>query len=329
MNLLSADIGGTNTLVELSALNNGQLVSLKKKIFSSKNYPDFETLLSLFIEPKDRIDIACFAIAGPVMHDSSGQTSTVTNLPWQMCNIQLQKTFNIPKVYFINDFQAMGYAIEHLPNKDLTVLQQGQPKYQGVRAIMGAGTGLGEAVLVHHHTGYEILSTEGGHVDFAATNELEFSLYQYIRKKHERVSYENILSGAGLLTLYHFLNERKKPNGNTCRSLISTNSDPAAAISLAANDNSCPIAVSALSLFMKIYGAKAGNLALTCLPFGGLYISGGIAGKNLSFLKNSDFIHVFNHKAPMQSLLEDIPVYIITNPEAGLIGATRYAAINS
>jgi len=329
VNLLSADIGGTKTLLEISTFNNGQLTSLKKNIFLSQHYPDFDSLLNEFIQPKDRIYAACLAIAGPIMHNSSEQTSSVTNLPWQMNNVQLQKTFNIAKVHFINDFQAIGYAIEHLPNEDLTVLQHGQPKIQGIRAIIGAGTGLGEAILVHRSTGYEVLATEGGHSDFAATDELEFSLHQTIRKKHKRVSYENILSGPGLVTLYDFFSEREKVKKNTRSSSIFASNDPAAAISQAVNDHSCPIAVSALSLFMKIYGAKAGNLALNCLPFGGLYISGGIAGKNLSFLKNSDFIHAFNNKAPMQSLLKDIPIYLISTPEAGLIGATRYALAHS
>ena len=323
--LISADIGGTKTIIERSQYADGKLRSITKQKYDSASFHCFSNMLAGFLEPDEKIDVACFAIAGPIESDTNhqlnDQKAKVTNLPWEMANLNIQETFNIPQVYFINDFQAMGYAIDHLEANDIEVLQQGKPKTNGVRAVIGAGTGLGEAILVFNGEHYEVIASEGGHQDFAPTDDMEMALYNEIHKMHEHVSYERILSGAGLVTLYKFLTKDTQPSTEE----ILNTADPAAAISHAANAKSDIMAEKALTLFMKIYGAKAGNLALACLPTAGIYITGGIAGKNLSFLKESEFIDSFNSKGRMQSLLKNIPVNIVTNQEAGLIGATQYA----
>ena len=306
----------------------GKLRSIRKQKYDSASFHCFSNMLAGFLEPDEQIDIACFAIAGPVQtggHQDSGlQTANVTNLPWEMNNLNIQEVFNIPQVKFINDFQAMGYAIEHLAEDDIEVLQQGRSKTNGVRAIIGAGTGLGEAILVFNGSHYDVLASEGGHQDFAPTDEIEISLFNHIRKMHEHVSYERILSGTGLLNIYSFLTQSDKTSSVTIQNILNSK-DPAAEISHAANSKTDIMSEKALSLFMKIYGAKAGNLALSCLPTGGIYISGGIAGKNLSYLKESEFIQSFHAKGRMQNILAHIPINIVTNQEAGLIGATQYA----
>jgi len=323
--LLSADIGGTKTIIERSQYSEGKLRTINKVKLNSASYSCFANMLAGFIESDEKIDAACFAIAGPIRHEENIQTANVTNLPWEMSNTSLQETFGIPKVRFINDFQAMGYAIEHLSSNDLEVLQQGHSKSHGVRAVIGAGTGLGEAILVFNGNRYEVLATEGGHQDFAPNSALEIELYQYLHKEFEHVSFERVLSGTGLVNLFNFLIQHGVSSNQELDQQILNSVDPAAEISRAANSKSYIMAEQALSLFMKIYGAKAGNLALACLPTGGIYITGGIAGKNLSSLKSSEFIQSFNAKGRMQQLLEDIPVNVVTNQEAGLIGATQQA----
>lgn len=322
--LLSADIGGTKTIIERSQYANGKLRSVTKQKLDSASFACFSNMLAGFIDPDETIDAACFAIAGPIQRKTNYQTANVTNLPWEMDSKDLQETFNIPKIQFINDFQAMGYAIEHLSPDDIEVLQQGQTQTNGVRAVIGAGTGLGEAILVFSGNQYDVLATEGGHQDFAPNDALEVALYQYIHKKHEHVSYERILSGTGLVNIFNFLIQHEKSANNKNQQILNS-IDPAATISQMANEKSDIMAERALALFMKIYGAEAGNLALTCLPTAGLYITGGIAGKNLSYLKSSEFLKSFNSKGRMQTLLENIPVNIVTNQEAGLVGATQYA----
>jgi len=339
-NLLSADIGGTKTLVELSRYSQNTCTSLRKKKYISADYANFEAIIKSFLQANESIDLACIAIAGPIVNTPTKQTASVTNLPWNMCSESLSKAFSIPAVHFINDFQAMGYAIEHLSNDDLDVLQAGYPQTQGVRAVIGAGTGLGEAILVsssdsrptlstsasaHSASSYQVIATEGGHVDFAANSEIELALYQYLNKSYDHVSYERILSGAGLAQVFSFLWECNEKEKNDLYQTIINHEDPASAISEAGTNETHAIAEQALSLFMTIYGAKAGNLALNCIPQGGLYVSGGIASKNLSFLKRSQFLSAFNAKGRMAPLLETIPVYVITNPDTGLIGATQHA----
>ena len=323
--LLSADIGGTKTIIELSQYTEGKLHSIKKEKLNSASYNCFANMLAGFVEPEETIDAACFAIAGPIRHEKNYQTANVTNLPWEMENTSLQKTFGIAKINFINDFQAMGYAIEYLSPDDFEVLQQGRSKAHGVRAIIGAGTGLGEAILVFNGRKYEVLATEGGHQDFAPNSALEIELYQYIHKEFEHVSFERVLSGSGLISIFRFLIQHETASNEAMNQKILNSADPAAEISQAANSKSYIIAEQALALFMKIYGAKAGNLALACLPTAGIYITGGIAGKNLSSLKNSEFIRSFNAKGRMKNLMKDIPVNVVTNQEAGLMGATQYA----
>ena len=323
--ILSADIGGTKTIIELSQYAEGSLHSIRKQTSDSAIYNCFSNALAGFLNPSDSIDIACFGIAGPIHEKKNKQTANVTNLPWVLDSQDLEETFKIPKIYFINDFQAMGYAIEHLSVDDVEVLQQGQIKDKTVRAVIGAGTGLGEAILAYNGKKYDVLATEGGHLDFAATNSIEFSLFEYINKAFSHVSYERILSGTGLITIFKFLCQTHLVENEDKVKEILASTDPAAAISIAANEKTDPLAEQALSLFMKIYGAKAGNLALNCLPKSGLYICGGIAAKNRSFLKNSHFMTSFNAKGRMQELMEQIPVKLVTNQEAGLLGATQYA----
>jgi len=323
--ILSADIGGTKTILQFSKHGSDHCEIIKKQIYASADFPQFLPLIESFIDEIGPIDAACLAVAGPVQRTKQDVNAKVTNLPWELNNLDLQNKLNIPQVYLINDFQAIGYAIEHLTEQDLKILQSGKEQKHGVRAVIGAGTGLGQAILVYQNTNYEVLGTEGGHVDFAPNSEIEVGLYQFLNNRYPHVSYERILSGQGLVNIFQFLLEITEQSEKEIHENILQAEDVAAAISQQAQANSNNLAVYAMEIFCKIYGAQAGNLALSCLANGGVYIAGGIAAKNLKLIENSELLTAFNAKGRMQSLTENMPVKVITNPEAGLLGAMQYA----
>ena len=323
--ILSADIGGTKTILQLSKHNSGHCEIIKKQTFASADFPQFLPLVESFISDIESIDAACLAVAGPVQRNSHDVNAKVTNLPWELNDLDLQNKLSIPRVYLINDFQAIGYSIEHLSAHDLKILQDGKEQKHGVRAVIGAGTGLGQAILVYQNPGYQVLGTEGGHVDFAPNSEIEVGLYQFLNSRYSHVSYERVLSGQGLVNIFQFLLEITEQSEKETHENILQAEDVAAAISQQAQANSNNLAVYAIEIFCRIYGAQAGNLALSCLASGGVYIAGGIAAKNLALIDGSEFLTAFNAKGRMQTLTENMPVKIITNPEAGLLGAMQYA----
>ena len=217
----------------------------------------------------------------------------------------------------VNDFEAVGYGIGELEEKDLIVLQQGKPEAKSLRAVIGAGTGLGQAILSPLHKNWRVWPTEGGHTDFAAQDIQQQALLNKLFEQFEHVSYERILSGSGLVTLYQFVVEQQ--GINTSLNLT------AEQISQSALQKTDPAAITAMHLFMQIYGAQAGNLALTTLPRGGIFIAGGIAVKNLDLFEQGFFMQSFLAKGRMRGVLEQIPVYLINNPDVGLLGARLLA----
>jgi glucokinase len=228
----------------------------------------------------------------------------------------LQK-FPLVELSLVNDFEAVGYGIGELEEKDLIVLQQGKPEAKSLRAVIGAGTGLGQAILSPLHKSWRVWPTEGGHTDFAAQDIQQQALLNKLFEQFEHVSYELVLSGSGLVMLYQFIAEQQ--GDNTTLNLT------AEQISQSALQKTDPAAITAMHLFMQIYGAQAGNLALTTLPRGGIFIAGGIAVKNLDLFEQGFFMQSFLAKGRMRGVLEQIPVYLINNPDVGLLGARLLA----
>lgn len=325
--ILSADIGGTKTRLELNQLTSGQLVRIKRTEYQNIHWPNFEALLDQFLDNTPQTHSACFAVAGPIKKTPSDTQVSITNLPWQLSQKMLIEKYQFKQVSIINDFEAVANSVEQLKKNEWETLQAGHPIKNGTRAFIGAGTGLGQAIATHNGIEYNILATEGGHTDFAPNNDFEVVLYQFLNQKYQHVSYERLLSGEGLYNIYQFL-KQIHPNDASSElndKKIMESSDKAKTISQQALLNPNGIENKSIELLFSIYGAQAGNLALTCLPTGGLYIAGGLALKNKESLKASTFIQRFNAKGRMQSLMQTISIKLITTPYAGLNGATQVA----
>ena len=313
MPILAADIGGTSTRLRL--VHGAE--TLDEKDYSSQNYPDLNSILDNFIKANSPIDLqsACLAVAGPVREGKA----RVTNLPWEVHESLISKDFAIPHVRIINDFEAIGYALAKLQPDDFYELQAGSPDSVGTRALIGAGTGLGVAIVTRCGERWQVLPGEGGHVDFAPRTAEQQALLNYLQQQSARVSVEMLLSGPGLERIYEFFCTRNGIDPNSVRRT-------AASISSTALIGRDPLAVKTLDLFVEIYGAQAGNLALTSLASGGVFIAGGIAPKILTLLKRGRFIEMFSDKPPMSELLHSMPVRVVLNTRSGLLGAVQVAS---
>lgn len=310
--LLAADIGGTKTLIQLQTVE-GEVVFHQE--FASSDFASFDDLLGDFLRqlaPENLpISSACLAIAGPV---ADGHAN-VTNLPWQISADALCRDFDLQQVLLINDFAAVGEGIACLTDDDLLVLQDAEPDSAAPRAVIGAGTGLGQAFLTPQADGWQVWATEGGHCDFAPNNATQQQLLTWLFSQYQHVSYERLVSGMGLEAIYQFIAQQ------TGSEVINLS---AADVSLRAQQGE-PLAEQTWQLFIDIYGAQAGNLALTVMPRGGLYLAGGIAAKNQPAFVDGRFIQAFLAKGRMQSLLTSIPVYLIKATDVGLRGAALLA----
>lgn len=334
--LLAGDIGGTNTSLRLVETPAQQ--ALYEARYPSQEFPDLVPIVRQFLAAAGKElgdtpapEKACFAIAGPILHN----TAKLTNLPWLLDTHRLERELSVKPVSLINDFAAVGYGIMGLTSDDLLPLQTGQPQPDAPIAVIGAGTGLGEGFLIKQGETYQIFPTEGGHTDFAPRNELEFQLLQYLRDKYQisRVSVERVVSGQGIVAIYQFLRDRldarespeiahtvKTWEHETGRKQKSV--DAAAAISEAALAKSDPLCEEAMEIFVEAYGAEAGNFALKLLPLGGMYIAGGIAAKILPLIQEENrFMRAFTQKGRVSALVERVPVSVVLNPKVGLIGA--------
>jgi len=346
--LLAGDIGGTKTILRLAemadfdlknqAATAAQLKTLHEATFPSQDFPDLTPIVRQFLSqcPEvPEIAAACFGIAGPVVDN----TCELTNISWSLQGSRLEQELNIPKVNLINDFAAIGYSVLGLGPDDLHTLQDCDPHLEAPIAVLGAGTGLGEGFLIPQNGRYQVFASEGGHADFAPRNELEFQLLNYLRQRHQiqRVSIERVVSGQGIISIYEFLRDRQTaPESAHLVEVFQTwrhelgqdekTIDPAAEISKAALAGEDYLCEKTMELFVSAYGAEAGNLALKLLPYGGLYVAGGIAAKILPLLKTGLFLRSFLNKGRITPLLEQIPVHIVLNPQVGLLGSLLYAA---
>lgn len=327
MRVLAGDIGGTSTRLCTAECTAGVCDPRRRQWFTSASYTGLAAILREFLQQETAasLDAVCLAIAGPVRSTSAGQSAKVTNLPWEIESGVLARTFGFPRIRLINDFEAIGYGTPMLGASDFVTLQKGNPAPHGPRALIGAGTGLGQAILVWQGNQYAVIPTEGGHADFGPVDELQLDLARYLLHQYGHASYEMILSGPGLARLYAFLRTR----GATAESATVAQSiqagDPAAAITQAALHQGDLLAQQALDLFVRIYGAQAGNLALAAGATGGVDIAGGIAPKIVSVF-GENFLSAFRNKGSMTSYVSGIPVRIILNAEVGLFGAALVAA---
>ena len=338
--VLAGDIGGTKTLLRLADTADTDNENLPIKLFEasyrSNDYEHLTVIVQKFLASgQDRLgylpqpQTACFGIAGPVVNNAS----ELTNLGWSLQGDRLEIALGIGQVTLINDFAAVGYGIAGLESKDLHTLQTGKPQPQAPIAIIGAGTGLGEGWLTWSGSSYKVHNSEGGHADFAPRDRLELDLLQYLLNRHEHVSVERVVSGQGIVSVYQFLRDSQFAVDTIGLAQIVSDweegagtVDAAAAISQAGLEKRDRLATQTMLMFVQAYGAEAGNLALKILPYGGLYIAGGIAAKILPLMQQGEFMTAFQQKGRMQSLLAHIPLHIILNPNVGLLGSTLYAA---
>jgi glucokinase len=336
--LLAGDLGGTKTILRLVKTESPDRSEFEY-IYKSQEYPGLVSIAQEFLAAartklgsKIAVKAACLAIAGAVID----RASYLPNLDWHISADELQQELQISQVELINDFAAVGYGIGLLPPKDLHTLQMGQAQANAPKAVIGAGTGLGEGLLIHNGTDYQVIPTEGGHTDFAARSSQEFEFVQYLCRQQQldRISNDRVISGRGIVAIYQYLRDTSNLSENSDIASVvklwelqtEKLADPAALISAMAISKTDPLAQATMQIFVSVYGAEAGNLALKILPYGGLYIAGGIAAKNLPLLADGTFITAFNHKGRVSNLLGKIPVHVILNPQVGLIGAAAQAA---
>lgn len=319
--ILAGDIGGTKTQLGLFEWVEGRLHSIFEKTYSSKVYPGLEDILIDFMKQPKGIDLVCLGVAAPVI----GKRIKLTNLPWVIDIQKLKKEFSLPKLAIINDLVANAYGTIHLKKKDLRTLNLGK-RMVGNAALLSAGTGLGEAILFWNGESYLPSPSEGGHADFGPRNELEIELLQYLIEQFGHVSYERILSGSGLSYIYQFLRDEKKFSSEPPWLLKRMQEkDPAVVIAEEAQRKRNKLCQIALEIFVSIYGAAAGNLALHAMAVGGVYLGGGIAPKILWKLEEGTFMRAFKDKGRYSDFVARIPVKVIMNERTALLGAAWWA----
>jgi glucokinase len=326
--LLAGDVGGTKTLLGLFEAAGTRPAPLAVREFSTLAYPDVTAMIGEFTAETGAggaaLLAASFGVAGPVVND----VAELTNVPWRVDAAAVARAFGIPRVALLNDLEAMAYAVPVLDGDELRTLQRGSPLADGNMAVIAAGTGLGEALL--HNVGGRFIPSpcEGGHADFAARNEREIDVLRDLTRRFGRASVEHVLSGPGLENL-HRVTHHSSASGSErpCRAVDGGSGPPTPAeISAAALSGRCPACIEALEIFVDVYGAEAGNHALRSMSTAGLFIGGGIAPKILPALVTGRFMQAFLAKPPHVALLSAMPVHIILNADAGLIGAAVYAA---
>jgi glucokinase len=325
--VLAGDIGGTKTHLALFSVHGEKLRIESEQRFPSKRYSGLVPVLQDFLAgAKPAVEAACFGIAGAVV---DGKVTT-PNLPWIIDIENVRKALKPAPVTLLNDLEAAAYGIFTLENDEFLVLNEGVMRHSGNKALIAAGTGLGQSILYDDGHHFRPLASEAGHADFAPRNDTEIELLRYLIGRFGHVSYERVVSGPGLVNIYRFLKEmRGMAEPAALAKKFSVGEDPGAVISQAALADEFEICVKALDLFVSVYGAEAGNLGLRAKSVRGLYIGGGIAPKIVAKLKDGTFMHAFTDKGRYTDLLKAMPVQIVLNEEAGLRGAAYYAAFLS
>ncbi|MBW2158077.1 MAG: glucokinase [Deltaproteobacteria bacterium] len=322
--VLAGDIGGTKTNLGLFVKGKVRPVPKVIETFSSQNALDLEHIVQQFLEIHPvPVTHACFGIAGPVI---KGKSKT-TNLPWSISEDRIKKKFDFHHVRLVNDLTATAMAIPLLSKDELYPLNQAASIKEQNFALIAPGTGLGQAMLIYQNNRYLPVPSEGGHADFAPNNEAEMKLWRYLHQHYGHVSIERVVSGSGLVNIYNWLKDSGRFNEPEWLKQKLKVMDSAKAITEAALASKDPGCVETLNMFVSIFGAAAGNLALTGITTGGVYLGGGIPPKILSKLKEDIFMEAFTNKGRFKGFLEKIPVKVVLNDKAALIGAAHCATM--
>ena len=333
MEVLAGDIGGTKTLLAVCEVSEAseqtgapRIEVLAKNRYDSRKFPGLGAICRAFAEELSRPmpRLAGFGVAGPV---ANGRSHT-TNLPWILDERDLAHTLGIQAVRLANDFHTLALGIQSVKQKDLVTLNEGVRDLKGPWAVIGAGTGLGEAIATLGASGQrEVLATEGGHTSFAPRTELEIGVLRFLSQRYDHVSWERVLSGDGLVNLAEAIAHVTglRPSEALQDTIVHDRVNAPAAVTAAAAAGE-PLCKHALELFCKLYGAEAGNFALKTLATGGVYVAGGIAPKILDSMTDGRFREAFFDKGRMRTLLEQIPVQVVLDTDAGLLGAAALAA---
>jgi glucokinase len=322
---LAGDIGATRVRLAGFHTEGNQLRLTVERTYQSQSESGLSEIIRNFVATEGvLVQSACFGVAGPVR----GGKSKISNLEWTIDSREIARQLKLPSVGLINDLEAFAYGVDALQLKDFVSLSQGVENAEGNRAVISARTGLGVAGLYWDGYRHHPFACEGGHADFAPKNDLEMELARYLRRKYEHVSCERILSGPGIRNIYDFLCDTKKAEEpDWLREEITQAKDPPAVISQLALEGKAAICEQTLSIFVSVYGSEAGNCGLNFMATGGVFIGGSIAAKIVPKMRDPIFMKSFLDKGRMQSLLADMPVKIVLNDDAGIIGAARYTLI--
>jgi len=322
--ILAGDVGATHTRLGWFDVRDGALAPGITRIYDSRQQGSLDGIVSVFLaETPGTVRQACLGIAGPVR---DGRVEA-TNLPWIVDARLIAERLGLARVLLVNDLEANAWGLAALPDEDFAVLQQGRPTPTGTAAVISAGTGLGQAGLVWDGHRHRPLASEAGHADWAPQDELQLALWRFLAAEVGHVSVERVLSGPGLHNIYRFLRDGQGLAEPSWLSEALRREEPSPLISRLGLEGRAEICVRALELFVAIYGAEAGNLALRMMATAGVYLGGGIAPRILPVLRAPAFLTAFTGKGRLQPLLEDVPVRVVMNDRAALLGAARRAAL--
>ncbi len=320
--ILSGDIGGTKTNLAYYKEEAGRLVPVLMKSFASQKYASLNAILSeMRRDHPEPLSAAAFGIAGPVV----GGRSKLTNVDWTVDGVEVAEQLRLRRVGLINDLVATAYGILRLDKSDIVTLQHGEPQEKSTIGIIAAGTGLGMGALVWDGRGYRAVPSEGGHSDFAPRNDVEIDLLRFLLKRSEHVAVERVAAGPGLVQIYQFVQSRSSTPEPAWLTQALRQGDQSATIADAALNGKDAACAEALDMFVTLYGAEAGNAALTFLATGGMYVAGGIAPKILPRIQHGAFLEAFLEKDLYRSLLERIPLHVVLNDKTALLGAAHFA----
>ena len=330
--ILAGDVGGTKVHLALYRFAQGKLQHVRDQKYAAMQYPDLQTIVREFLSADTKenktaaqpIVAACFGVPGPARNN----VVRLTNLPWTLDSHVLAHDLGIEHLFLINDLEANGYGIGELCPEQILVLSEGDASLVGNRALIAAGTGLGEAFLIWNGKSHVPMASEGGHADFGPRTDLEIDLLRYLRADPEidgHVSWERVCAGVGLKKIYTFLRDQKGMKESSTLRQRMLEEDPNAVIGQLGESGEDELCAKTLDIFVSAYGAEAGNLALKVLSHGGVYVGGGIAPKILKKMKDGTFMHAFCDKGRMHDLVSQMPVRIILESRAALMGAAAYA----
>ena len=321
--ILAGDIGGTKVNLALYEADGRGLRRVAHRRFVSREFPRFEDVLDTFLGSEGagrKLTAAGIGAAGPAV----GNEVRITHLKWHLVGAELARRLGLARVVLLNDLEAAGHGLALLKPADLHTLNEGKPVVAANRALIAAGTGLGEAILFWNGTRHQVMATEGGHCDFAPRTEVEIEFLRFMKRRHDNVCYDQIVAGKGFRALHDFFAPGLKHPG-----FDDLSSDAAAEICGQAKFATCQACVKSLDLWVTLYGAEAGNLALKCLARGGVFVGGGIAPKILDKLKDGRFLEAFCQKSNFRILLSQFPIYIVLNEDTALLGAANCAAADA